>query len=72
MKPLHKYEIVVWWSEQDELFLAKAPELGCIVHGDSTESSFREINALIPFWLETLEREGRKVPLPRGELVPVS
>ncbi len=68
---MHKYEIVIWWSEEDQLYLAKAPELpGCVVHGQTPEEALKEINFLIPHWLEMLEETGRPVPQPRGE--PVS
>ncbi len=71
MTEAHKYEVVIWWSEEDQLFLAKAPELGCTVHGETREAALAEINVLIPFWIETLQETGRPVPQPKGELVPV-
>ncbi len=71
---MHKYEIVIWWSEEDQLFLSHAPELGagCTAHGASPEEALREMNALIPFWLDVLREEGRPIPEPKGELVPVT
>ena len=67
-----KYEIVIWWSEEDALYLAKAPELpGCMAHGETREDAWREINFLIPHWIEMLQETGREVPQPKGELVPV-
>jgi predicted RNase H-like HicB family nuclease len=68
----HKYEVVIWWSEDDQLFLAKAPELpGCMAHGETREQAWQEINFLIPHWLEVLQETGRPIPQPKGELVPV-
>ena len=71
---MHKYEIVIWWSDEDQLFLAKAPELGsgCMAHGHTTEEALHAMNTLIPHWLETLRETGRPVPEPRGEFVPVN
>jgi len=69
---MDKYEVVIWWSNEDQLYLAKAPELpGCMVHGTSPEEALAEIKSLIPIWLDLLREKGQPVPEPKGELVPV-
>lgn len=61
---MHKYEIVIRWSEEDDLYLATAPELGCVCHGATSEAALQALNKLIPFWIESLSEGGRAVPLP--------
>ncbi len=66
---MHKYEIVIRWSKEDQLYLAEATELGCMTHGDSPESALRKMNSLIPFYLEVLQEEGRPIPPPKTKSV---
>ncbi|HEX8234993.1 MAG TPA: type II toxin-antitoxin system HicB family antitoxin [Abditibacteriaceae bacterium] len=68
----HKYETVIWWSEEDQLFLAKAPELpGCMAHGETRDEAWREIHNAMDLWLEVAQEHGDPIPQPKGELVPV-
>ncbi len=65
-----KYQITLYWSDEDDLFVADVPELpGCMAHGDSHEEALAEAQAAIGYWLEAAERIGKPIPRPAGELV---
>ncbi|OJZ20219.1 MAG: hypothetical protein BGP21_00815 [Thiobacillus sp. 65-29] len=62
-----KYEIILYWSEDDQAFVAEVPELpGCMAHGDSQASALASVNEAIAFWIATAEELGRAVPAPKG------
>ena len=62
-----KYEIILFWSEDDQAFVAEVPELpGCMAHGDSQESALASVNEAITLWIATAEELGRAVPTPKG------
>lgn len=62
-----KYEIILYWSEDDQAFVAEVPELpGCMAHGDSQESALASVNEAITLWITTAEDLGRTVPTPKG------
>lgn len=64
---MHKYEIVIFWSEEDEAFVADVPELpGCKAHGDSPASALANCQDAIDLWLDTARELGRPIPEPRG------
>ena len=63
----HKYEIVIFWSEEDKAFVADVPELpGCMAHGPSHQVALRQANAAIRLWIATAQDSGRSVPCPKG------
>ena len=65
---MHRYEIILYWSNEDEAFIAEAPELpGCMAHGDDQEEALKNIQAAMQFWIDTAEELGRPVPQPKGE-----
>ena len=67
---MHKYEIIIYWSGEDGVFVADVPELpGCMAHGDTHESALAEVQAAVAYWLEVAEDNGRPVPAPTGTLV---
>jgi predicted RNase H-like HicB family nuclease len=54
-----KYEIILYWSEDDQAFVAEVPELpGCMAHGDSQESALANVNEAITLWIATAEELG--------------
>ncbi|MFN0006674.1 MAG: type II toxin-antitoxin system HicB family antitoxin [Planctomycetota bacterium] len=62
----HKYEIDVFWSDEDQAFLAEVPDLpGCMAHGDTHEEALAEIQVAIGHWLDLLREDGQPVPEPR-------
>lgn len=62
-----KYETIIFWSEEDQAFLAEVPELpGCMAHGDSYESALANAKAAIQLWIDTAQEFGDPVPAPKG------
>ena len=63
-----KYEVVIFWSNEDGVFVAFTPELtGCMAHGDDQEAALRNIQDAMGFWIERARELGRPVPEPKGE-----
>ena len=64
---MFKYEIVIYWSTEDGVFVAEVPELpGCMAHGDSQEAALKNVNDAMALWIDTAREEGRAVPPPSG------
>ena len=65
---MHKYEITIYWSNEDSAFLAKAPALpGCEAHGDTQEEALASIGQAADLWLETAREFGDPIPEPNSE-----
>ena len=65
---MHKYEVIIYWSNEDQAFIAEVPELpGCVAHGDDRETALRNINDAMGFWIERAQELGRPVPQPKGQ-----
>ena len=65
---MHKYEIIIYWSNEDEVFIAEVPELpGCIAHGDTQAAALANANDAIQLWIDTAEEFGDPVPEPKGQ-----
>ncbi len=65
---MHKYEIILYWSNEDQAFIAEVPELpGCMAHGDDQETALRNINDAMGLWIDTARELERPVPEPKGE-----
>lgn len=65
---MHKYQIVLCWSDEDQAFVAKVPELpGCMAHGSDQETALRNIKDAMQFWVERAQELGRPVPQPQGD-----
>ena len=62
-----KYEIIIFWSDVDDVYVADVPELpGCMAHGDTYEEALKSISEAMEFWIETAEEDGMDVPEPKG------
>ena len=65
-----KYEIILYWSEADEAFVAEVPELpGCMADGSTYEEALNNARVVIDEWIETAHSLGREVPQPKGSLM---
>lgn len=65
---MYKYAIEIFYSEDDEGYIAVVPELaGCSAFGESEEAALKEVMIAMELWLETAEKEGRKIPRPEGK-----
>ncbi|ODS42132.1 MAG: hypothetical protein MSIBF_01995 [Candidatus Altiarchaeales archaeon IMC4] len=62
---MHKYAIEIFYSEEDEGYIAVVPELpGCSAFGRNEEEALQEVMVAMGLWLETAEKEGLKIPQP--------
>lgn len=67
---MSKYEIIIYWSEEDEAFIAEVPELaGCMADGETYQAALANAEIIIQEWLETAQELGYKIPEPKGRLV---
>ena len=65
-----RYEVIIYWSEQDQAFIAEVPELsGCAADGPSYQKALAAVEVVINEWIETAKELGRKIPKPRGRLL---
>lgn len=65
-----KYEVIIWWSRQDDCFVVEIPELpGCMTHGDTYAEAVMRAEEAMQAWIETAQEDGEEVPEPRGRLM---
>jgi predicted RNase H-like HicB family nuclease len=65
-----KYEVIIYWSEEDQAFIAEVPELpGCMADGASAQEALANVETVSREWIETARELGRDIPEPRGKLV---
>lgn len=70
MNSLYKYEVIIYWSAEDEAFIAEVPELpGCAADGNSYAEVMTNVELIIAEWIETAQALGRLIPEPKGRLV---
>ncbi|ACF42781.1 type II toxin-antitoxin system HicB family antitoxin [Pelodictyon phaeoclathratiforme] len=63
----HKYETILYWSEEDSAFIAEIPELpGCMAHGASQEEALANVNEAMLLWIDTATEFGDPIPEPNG------
>ena len=61
-----KYEIVIFWDNDDKIFVAEVPDLpGCLAHGQTQIDAVRNVNEAVELWLETASEFGDTIPEPR-------
>ncbi len=64
---MSKYEIIIYWSVEDDAFVAEVPELpGCAAHGDTQALALSNIQDAISLWLESAQEFGHPIPEPKG------
>ena len=64
------YEIILYWSREDQAFIAEVPELpGCAADGATYQEALASVEIVIREWIETASELGRPVPIPRGRLI---
>lgn len=64
------YEIILYWSQEDQAFIAEVPELsGCAADGATYQEALSNVQVVIREWIETAEELGRPIPVPRGRLI---
>jgi len=66
-----RYEIILFWSDEDAAFIAEVPELpGCMADGDTYFEALQHAETIIAEWLETAQESGRPIPEPRRRRAP--
>ena len=66
---MYKYELIVYWSEEDETYIAEVPELpGCMADGATYEEALKNVQVIISEWIETARILGQEIPVPKGKL----
>jgi predicted RNase H-like HicB family nuclease len=64
---MNKYEIIIYWSEEDQVYVAEVPELpGCSAHGETQEAALENAQEAIHLWLDTAKEFGDPIPVPKG------
>ena len=65
-----KYEVIIYWSAEDDAFIAEVPELpGCAADGPTRQVALKNVDVAIKEWIETAKELGRPIPKPKGRLV---
>jgi predicted RNase H-like HicB family nuclease len=65
-----KYEVIIYWSDADQAFIAEVPELpGCAADGKTYQSALTNVEVVIRQWIDTAKELGRPIPVPKGRLV---
>lgn len=65
-----RYEIILYWSEEDRVFIAEVPELpGCAGDGETYQEALHNIEIIMQEWIETAKELGRSIPEPRQRLM---
>ncbi|OGW56500.1 MAG: hypothetical protein A3D21_03000 [Nitrospirae bacterium RIFCSPHIGHO2_02_FULL_42_12] len=64
---MYKYEIIIYWSNEDNAFIAEVPELpGCMAHGETPEKALKNAKEAIQLWIDTAKEFGDTIPEPKG------
>jgi predicted RNase H-like HicB family nuclease len=67
---MNKFKIFIYWSDEDQSFLAEVPELpGCMSDGQTYQEALQNVEVIIGEWIETARELGRAIPEPRGRLI---
>ena len=64
-----KYETIIYWSEDDNAYIAEIPELaGCMADGATAKDALHNVEQIVKEWIETAQELGREIPEPKGRL----
>jgi predicted RNase H-like HicB family nuclease len=67
---MFKYEIIIYWSDEDDAYIAEVPELpGCMADGKTYDEVLENVTQIIKEWTETARELGREIPKPKGRLI---
>ena len=65
-----RYELIIYWSEEDKAFIAEVPELaGCMTDGETYQEAVQNAEIVIQEWIETAQELERPIPPPKGRLI---
>jgi len=64
---MEKYEIIIYWSNEDQTYVAEVPELpGCMAHGEEQNNALENVQEAIQLWINTAKEFGDPIPEPKG------
>lgn len=67
---MYNYEIILYWSDDDEAFIAEVPELaGCMADGKTRKEAIENAERIINEWIEIAIEDGETIPVPKGKLM---
>lgn len=65
-----KYEMIIYWSDEDDAFIVEVPELpGCMADGQTYQDAVANAQVVVQEWMDTAKKLGREIPKPRGRLM---
>ena len=65
-----KYEVIIYWSEEDQALIAEVPELpGCAADEENYQEALQNLEIMMQEWIETANALGRPIPQPKGRLM---
>ena len=65
-----RFEVILYWSDEDQAFIAEVPELpGCAADGGTYQEALANVEVITKEWIETAKELGRPIPEPKGRLV---
>ncbi len=65
-----RYEMIIYWSEDDQAFIVEVPELpGCMADGPTYQAALANAEQIVQEWIDTARELGRPIPEPKGRLV---
>ena len=66
---MYKYEMIIYWSDEDNTYVVEVPELpGCMADGRTYKEAVKNAQKVIEEWIETAKELGREIPAPKGRL----
>ena len=69
MKAEHRYEMIIFWSEEDSAYVVDVPELsGCMADGSTYQEAVKNAEIVIDEWIQTAKELNREIPVPKGRL----
>ena len=67
---MYNYEVILYWSDIDNAFIAEVPELpGCISDGKTRLEAIQNVEVIISEWIEIAKEDGEEIPVPKGKLI---
>jgi predicted RNase H-like HicB family nuclease len=67
---MSKYEIIIYWSKDDNAFIAEVPELsGCMADGNTYQAALSNVEVVIQEWIDTAKELNRQIPEAKGRLI---
>lgn len=65
---MYKYEVIIYWSREDQVYVAEVPELpGCMAHGDTQQAALANAHEAIELWIDTAKEFGDSIPEPKEQ-----